>query len=61
MLEAHEVKDKSTWQYALVQMTGEPLIVQLDGKEVWKQEGAYPPTVRAGYINGWIETKKEGN
>ena len=59
VLEAQAVKGKSVWQYALVQMTGEAVAVQLDGKEVWKQEGANPPAVRASYVNGWIETKKE--
>jgi hypothetical protein len=59
VLEANVVKEKSEWQYALVQMTGEPVSVQLDGKEIWKQEGANPPTVRANYINGWIAAKKD--
>jgi len=53
-------KEKPVWQFALVQMTGESVTAQLDGKEIWKQEGGYPPTVRASYINGWIEVKGEG-
>lgn len=59
VLEAHGSKDKAAWRYALVQMTGEPVTVQLDGREIWKQDGAEPPAVRASYINGWIATKKE--
>ena len=58
VLEARVVQGKSVWQYALVQMTGEPVAVELDGKEAWKQEAAEPPAVRASYVNGWIETKK---
>jgi hypothetical protein len=57
VLEAHRVEEKAAWRYALVQMSGEPVTVHLDGKEVWKQEGADPPAVRASYINGWIATK----
>jgi hypothetical protein len=59
MLEANRVESKIIWQYALVQLTGEPVTVELDGKEIWEQPGDAPPAVRAAYINGWIAAGKE--
>lgn len=58
VLEAHTTKEAaSTWHYGLVQMTGEPVVVELDGKEVWKRDHAEPPAVRESYVNGWIASK----
>ena len=60
VLEAHTTKEgASTWQYGLVRMTGEPVIVELDGKGVWKRDLAEPPAVRESYVNGWISSEKE--
>jgi hypothetical protein len=62
VLEAHATKEgASTWHYGLVQMTGEPVVVELDGKEVWKRDQAEPPAVRESYVNGWLssETKEK--
>jgi hypothetical protein len=56
VIEAHGTSAEGRWQYALIQMTGEPVTAQLDGMEVWQQEGADPPAVRASYINGWLAT-----
>jgi hypothetical protein len=58
VLEAHTAKEgAATWHYALVQMTGEPVTVELDGKEVWKRGQAEPPAVRESYVNGWIASE----
>ncbi len=55
VLEAHAAKEgASTWHYSLAQMTGERVMVELDGKEIWKRDLAEPPAVRASYVNGWI-------
>jgi hypothetical protein len=61
VLEAHMAKDgTATWHYGLVQMSGEPLVVELDGKEVWKRAGADPPAVRDSYVNGWLSAEMKG-
>jgi hypothetical protein len=58
VLEAHTAKEAApTWHYGLVQLTGEPLTVELDGKEVWKRGPATPPAVRDSYVNGYLESK----
>jgi hypothetical protein len=59
ILEANDDKDAPPWHYALVQMTGGAVTVELDGKEVWKRGEADPPAVRDSYVNGWLpsETK----
>jgi hypothetical protein len=55
IIEAREdEKAGSHWQFGLVQMTGAEVFVQLDGKEIWKQGEADPPTERDSYINGWL-------
>jgi hypothetical protein len=61
VLEARDSDEASPWQYALVQMTGGALVVELDGKEVWKCGEADPPAERDSYINGWLpaETKSK--
>jgi hypothetical protein len=59
VLEAHQLKGKSEWRYALVHMTGEAATVELDGKEVWQRKGDNPPAVRPSYINGYVEMAKE--
>jgi hypothetical protein len=61
VLEAHAAKQgAAAWRYGLVQLTGEPVTVELGGKEIWKRGQAEPPAVRESYVNGWInaETKK---
>lgn len=59
VLEAHAAKEgTATWHYGLVQMTGEPVVAELDGKEVWKRDQAEPPAVRESYVNGWIASAK---
>jgi hypothetical protein len=54
VIEARQAAGKSTWKYGLVQLTGEEVVAQLDGQEVWKREGANPPAVRASYVNGYV-------
>jgi hypothetical protein len=54
VLEARDTKDASPWQYALVQMTGGAIAVELDGKEIWQRGEADPPAVRDSYVNGWL-------
>ncbi len=44
----------ATWQYALAQMTGGVVSVQLGEKEVWTRGEADPPAVRESYVNGWL-------
>ena len=53
-LEAHEMDGKSVWQYGLVQLSGEPLTAQLEGKDIWHAEAAVPPASRPSYTNGWL-------
>lgn len=58
VLEAQAVKDgEPQWRYALAQMTGGALTVELDEAEVWKCVAAEPPAIRDGYINGWIKVE----
>jgi hypothetical protein len=62
VLEAGQAEGQpSAWQYGLARMTGAKTVVQLDGREVWSQEGADPPAIRANYFNGWLgaETPRE--
>jgi hypothetical protein len=59
VLEAHRNKEGiASWHYGLVRMTGERVVVALDGTEVWKRELAEPPAVREDYVNGWIPAKR---
>lgn len=44
----------STWQYALVQLTGAKVVAGLDGKTVWEEGDADPPTFKTNYVNGWM-------
>jgi hypothetical protein len=53
-LEAVKSGDGARWQYSLAQMTGGEVIVQLDGKEVWRCTEADPPAKRDSYVNGWV-------
>jgi hypothetical protein len=57
VLEATESDDKAGWNYGFVQLTGEAVKGQLDGKEVWEQGPANPPAVRDSYINGWLPSE----
>jgi hypothetical protein len=54
VFEANDNKDAPPWHYALVQMTGGAVSVELDGKEVWQRGEADPPAVRDSYVNGWL-------
>lgn len=55
VLEAHLGKEGGgEWKFAPAQMTGGAVIVELDGKEVWRRADADPPATRASYRNGWI-------
>jgi hypothetical protein len=58
ILEANDAKDAPPWHYALVQMTGGAVSVELDEKEIWKRGEADPPAVRDSYINGWLPEAK---
>jgi hypothetical protein len=61
VLEAHTKESASTWHFGLLQMTGEPVAVELDGKEVWKRDQAEPPAVRESYVNGWLSAETTKN
>lgn len=58
VLEANDDKDAPPWHFALVQMTGGAVSVELDEKEVWKRGEADPPAVRDSYVNGWLPDMK---
>jgi len=57
VIEAQESDGKSGWAYGLVQLTGETVKAQLDGKDVWERETANPPAVRDSYVNGWLPSE----
>jgi hypothetical protein len=59
ILEARKAEGKLAWHYALIHMSGEPVAVQLDGKDIWQRPGDVPPAVRPSYVNGYIATKRE--
>lgn len=60
VLEARTTSQGSAeWQFALVQMTGEAVFAELDGKEVWKRGEADPPARRDAYVNAWIAPPAE--
>jgi hypothetical protein len=42
------------WQFGLVQMTGEAVFAELDGKEIWTRGEADPPARRDAYVNAWV-------
>lgn len=44
----------SSWEYALIQMTGAEVYVELDGQEIWSQGEADPPADRDNFVNGWL-------
>ena len=54
VLEARTVKDEPAWHYALVHLSGEPVAVQLDGKDLWQRPGDIPPATRPSYVNGYV-------
>jgi hypothetical protein len=55
VLEAHGgTEGPAVWKFAPAQMTGAAVVVELDGKEVWRRADADPPAMRASYMNGWI-------
>jgi hypothetical protein len=47
------------WQFGLVQMTGEAVFAELDGKEIWMRGQADPPARRDAYVNAWIAPPAE--
>jgi hypothetical protein len=49
---------EGAWRYALAQMTGGAISVELDGKEVWQRGEADPPAIRDSYVNGWLPEGK---
>jgi hypothetical protein len=58
VVEAYAAKDSERrWRYALAQMTGAAVAVELDGKEIWQRGEADPPAIRDSYINGWLSAK----
>jgi hypothetical protein len=62
ILEANQ-KEKGgegAWQYALVQMTGGAVAVELDEAEVWQRGEADPPATRDSYVNGWLPSDVSG-
>lgn len=61
ILETNDDKEKDPWHYALVQMTGGAVAVELDGKEVWQRGEADPPAVRDSYVNGWLPSEMKGD
>jgi len=61
VLEASQAGKEPLWQFALVQMTGGVVAVELGGKEIWQRDEADPPAVREGYVNGWISTEVKKN
>jgi len=48
------------WHFGFVQMTGGELVVELDGKEIWRCREADPPAERGSYRNGWLPPGSEG-
>lgn len=55
IIEARAVgKAPPTWHFALAQMTGAEVFVNLDQKQIWECREADPPAERGAYINGWM-------
>jgi hypothetical protein len=55
VLEAHGEQDASPqWRCSFAQMTGGAVVVEHDGREIWKRGEADPPAVRESYVNGWL-------
>jgi hypothetical protein len=60
VLEARKTSTGSAeWQFGLVQMTGEAVFAELDGKEIWTRGAAEPPARRDAYVNAWIAPPAE--
>jgi hypothetical protein len=60
ILEARKTEGGAAeWQFALVQMTGEAVFAELDGKEVWTRIAADPPARRDAYVNAWLAPPAE--
>ena len=60
VLEARKTdKGAAEWQFGLAQMTGEAVLAELDGKEIWKRGQADPPAIRDAYVNAWIAPPAE--
>lgn len=49
----------SNWQVGLVQLTGEEVFVERDGKQIWSRGLAEPPAERESYVNGWLAPAAE--
>ncbi|MCI0361557.1 MAG: hypothetical protein L0211_23990 [Planctomycetaceae bacterium] len=59
LLEARQVKGRSTWHYALAPFTDYGLNVTLDGNELWSLAKGHRPTrTSAHWWNGKMEAKK---
>jgi hypothetical protein len=60
VLEARKAgKGAAEWHFGLVQMTGEAVFAELDGKEIWKRGQAEPPAHRDAYVNAWVAPPAE--
>jgi hypothetical protein len=60
VLEARQTRGEvAEWQFALLQLTGEAVFAELDGKEIWTRGGAEPPARRDAYVNAWITPPAE--
>jgi hypothetical protein len=60
VLEARKSNKKAAeWQFALVQMTGEAVFAELDGKEIWSRGDAVVPARRDAYVNAWVTPPAE--
>ena len=60
VLEARKTDEcAAEWQFGLAQMTGEAVLAELDGKEIWKRGQADPPANRDAHVNAWIAPPAE--
>jgi hypothetical protein len=60
VLEARKTdQGAAEWQFALLQLTGEAVFADLDGKEIWTRGQAEPPARRDAYVNAWIAPPAE--
>jgi hypothetical protein len=60
VLEARQTRGEvAEWQFGLLQLTGEAVFGELDGKEIWTRRPAEPPARRDAYVNAWITPPAE--
>src|SRR5262245_17736605 len=52
-------QEAALWHFGLLQLTGEAVFGELDGKEIWTRGLAEPPARRDAYVNAWITPPAE--